>query len=342
MSAYRGARTTPRQGRPVLAIGLIALVAIALGFILGSLFRGEDGEAAGGSPSASASTSALPSTSASPAPSAAASASGPASAVPAPSGPPPVVAAPEGLIPPGSIVRVATDGLRMRENPSTESTLVADLPVEELLIVGYGPQRSDWGPVSAGGFAWYPVVRTETNELPPLPEMVGGTSEFGWVAAGDEAEAYIQLVEPRCPARPADLITVEAMLPWEQLACFGSEPIPLEGTYGCSGCGGLFPGTFEPAWLAHPGNFDLLSTDISTRLGPFALHFPPDGPAVPPVGQIVRVVGHFDDAAAARCSVSPGEPPTPIDPQTVVLYCREQFVVETVEVIGPDPEWPSG
>ena len=322
----------------MLAIGLIAGLAIALGFILGSIFNGEDGETAGGSPSAGPSASAAPSTSASVAPSVNAS----ASEAPGPSAPAPLVAAPQGRIPSGSVVRVVTDGLRMREEPSTESTLVADLPVDELLVVGYAPQRSDWGPVSAGGFAWYPVIRTATSELPPLHEMVGGSSELGWVAAGDEAEPYIQLVEPRCPARPVNLATIEAMLPWEQLACFGSEQITLEGTYGCGACGGIFPGTFEPSWLAHPMNFDLLSTDTTTRLGPFGLRFPPGGPAAPAAGQIVRVVGHFDDPAAAGCAVSPGEPPVPIDPQAAGLYCREQFVVESIEVIGPDPEWPFG
>jgi hypothetical protein len=253
-----------------------------------------------------------------------------------------VVAAPEGLIPPGSVVRVVTDGLRMREEPSTESTLIADLPVDELLVVGFAPQRSDWGPENASGFSWYPVIRTGTTQLPPLPERLPATDELGWVAAGDETEAYIQLVEPRCPARPADLPTIEAMQPWEQLACFGGEQITLEGTYGCSGCGGLFPGTFEPAWLAPPMNLDLLSTDTATRLGPFALRFPPGGVAAPPAGQIVRVVGHFDDPAAVSCTVSPGEPPGPVDPGAAVLYCREQFVVETIEILGPDPEWQFG
>ena len=325
----------------MLAIGLIALLAIALGFILGNVFRGgDDSQTAGGSPSSSASASPAASVSASVAPSSAA-ASASASGAPATSAPPPVVAAPEGLIPPGSIVRVATDGLRMREEPSTESALVDDLPVDQLLLVGFAQQRSDWGPVSAGGFAWYPVIRVDATELPALGEGMT-TSSIGWVAAGDSTEAYIQLVEPRCPARPVDLASVERMQPWEQLSCFGSEQITLEGTYGCGACGGLSPGTFEPSWLAHPMNFYLLSTDSTTQVGPFNLRFPPGGPANPPEGQIIRVVGHFDDPAAIGCVVSPGEPPVPIDPAVAELYCREQFVVETIEVIGPDPEWPFG
>ena len=347
MSAYRGARTTPRQGRPVLAIGLIALLAIALGFILGSLFRGEDGEAAGGSPSASASASALPSISASLAPSAAASASASesASAAPAPSGPPPVVAAPDGLIPPGSIVRVSTDGLRMREEPSTGSALVDNLPLDQLLLVGYADQSPlDWGPVSAEGFEWYPVARLgDTTVLPPLSDgPLGPATPDGWVAAGDETEAYIQLLEPRCPQRPVNLATIEAMQPWEHLACFGSEQIMLEGTYGCGACGGLFLGAFEPSWLANPFEAAPLSVDASARLGPFKLRFAPGGPAFPNDGDIIRVVGHFDDPAAVGCTVSPREPPEPRDARAAELYCRENFVVETIEVLGTDSNFPFG
>jgi len=325
----------------VLAIALISIVAIIVGFILGSLFRDGDGETAGGSPSAgvsgSASASATASSSASVAPSALAS----ASAAPDASAPAPVVAAPEGLIPPGSIVRVVTDGLRMREGPSTESSLVDDLPVEQLLLVGYA-QRSDWGPVSAGGFAWYPVIRLgELTELPPLsngPLMT--TSAVGWVAAGDETEAYIQLLEPRCPTRPVNLTSVEAMQPWEQLACFGREQITLEGTFGCGGCDALIVGFFEPAWLAFPINGALLSVDPNARRGPLEMRFAPSGPPQPEHGQILRVVGHFDDPAAVGCTVSPGEPPVPLDARAAELYCREQFVVDSIEVTGTDPDFP--
>ena len=340
MSAYRGSRTTPRQGRPVLAIGLIAGIAIALGFILGSIFNGEDGETAGGSPSASALASAAASASASIAPSAAAAAS--ASGAPAASAPAPVVAAPGGVIPPGSIVRVLTDGLRMREQPSAESTLVDNLPVNQLLLVGYAAQRSDWGPISAEGFAWYPVIRLgELTDLPPLSDgPLLTTSAIGWVADGDDTEAYIQLLDPRCPPRPVSLATLEAMQPWEQLACFGPEQITLEGTFGCVGCGGTIPGTFEPDWMAQPNNLGFLSVDPNARIGPFSMRFAPAGPATPAVGQILRVVGHFDDPAAAECAISPGDPPVPLDSLATGLYCREQFVVESVEVTGTDPDFP--
>jgi hypothetical protein len=326
----------------VLAVGLIVIVAVILGFVLGLIFRDRDGEAGQGSPSASASTSVPASVApASLAPSAVPSASAPVS--PDASAPPPVVAAPDGLIPPGSAVRVLIDGLRMRESPSTTATLVENLPLGRLLAVGHSRNRGDFGPIEADGFAWYPViVIPDATELPPLSagpillEAVG----YGWVAAGDGTEPYIQLLDPRCPVRPVTLPVVEAMLPWEQLACFGAEPMTLEGTFGCGVCSGIFPGTFEPAWLAFPFSGAFLSGDPNARVGPFAMRFAPGGPAQPAHGRILRVVGHFDDPSAIGCTVAPGEPPVPLDPTAAELYCREQFVVESIEETGTDPDFP--
>ena len=336
--AYRAARTPPRRGRPVLAIGLISILAIGIGLLLGAIFGGGSDGTAAESTSASPSVSAEASVSASVEPSVAS-----ASASPATSAPPPVVAAPEGLIPPGSAVRVLVDGLRMRDAPSTSAGLVADLPAGRLLEVGYTRNRGDWGPVNADGFAWYPVIRIgELTELPPLSDgpILLDHEGFGWVAAGDSAEDFVQLLAPRCPAGSVDLPALEAMLPWEQLSCFGSQQLTVEGTYGCGVCGFFDPGTFEPVWLAFPFSHAFLTVDSSARIGPFAARIPPDSPPEPDHGMIVRVTGHFDDPAAVGCSVAPGEPPVPVDAAAAELYCREHFVVETIEVIGTDPEFP--
>lgn len=325
----------------MLAIGLIVILAVVLGFLLGLIFQDRDGQTGQGAPSATASAS-VPASVAVPG-SPAASASASTSVSPGASAPPPVVAAPDGLIPPGSAVRVLVDGLRMREAPSTTATLVEDLAVGRLLAVGHSRNRGDFGPVEAEGFAWYPVIAIpDASELPPLSsgplllEAVG----YGWVAAGDASEPYIGLVAPRCPVRPVNLATVEAMLPWEHLACFGAEPMTLEGTFGCGVCSGIFPGTFEPAWLAFPFSAGSLSGDPNARVGPFAMRFAPGGPAQPVHGRIIRVVGHFDDANAIDCTVAPGEPPVPLDATAAELFCREQFVVESLEEIGIDPDFP--
>jgi hypothetical protein len=323
----------------VLAVGLIVIVALMLGLLLGLIFGDRDGGAGQASPSASASASPLASESVSASP----STSSAASVSPDASAPPPVVAAPEGLIPPGSAVRVVIEGLRMRESPSTTATLVEDLPLGRLLAVGHSRNRGDFGPIEADGLAWYPViVIPEATELPPLsagPILLEALG-YGWVAAGDGTEPYIQLVEPRCPVRPVTLVVVEAMLPWEQLACFGAEQVTLEGTFGCGVCSGIFPGMFEPAWLAFPFSAAFLSGDPNARVGPFAMRFPPGGPAEPPHGRILRVVGHFDDPNAIGCAVAPGEPPVPLIATAAELFCREQFVVDSFEEIGSDPDFP--
>jgi len=73
------------------------------------------------------------------------------------------------------------------------------------------------------------------------------------------------------------------------------------------------------------------------------LHIAPDsGLALPEGGSIVRVTGHFIDPASTTCSMSlpDGEQSKPADPRTAELYCREQFVVDSFEVIGTDPAFP--
>jgi hypothetical protein len=339
MSAYRSQRLQPRRRSPsALLIVLVVLAALAAGFVIGNMFNGEgvaqDSPSSGAS-GAGGSTAASGSTSASGSPASGASDGAAAT---------PVVAAPEGIIPPGSVARALADGLRIRHEPSTDATLIDELPSGQLVAVGFAPGAGSWGPVDAGGFAWYPVRRL--GDLTELPALPGGVfeleGEFGWAAAGDESGPYLELVPPRCPTRPVDLATLEAMQPWEQLACFGDEQLTIEGAFGCVGCGGEFVGTFEPSWLANPTNLNLLSVDPSVRLGPFAVRFPPTEIEPPEPGSIVRITGHFDDAEAAGCTVAPGDPPAPVNAQTAELYCREQFVVESIEVTGTDPDFPSG
>jgi hypothetical protein len=309
------------------------LLALAVGFAAGVMLSGDDDGTAATTPSIHASGSAATSVATS------------ATAVPSASavteGPPPVVARPTDVLPPGAAARVAVDVLRIRESPATDARLLDQLSEGQLVLIG--PAAVPDGPVSGGGFAWYPVQRLgDLTELPALPEGLPTDGVVGWAAAGDAEVAYLELVPERCPARPASLATVAAMLPWERLACFGSESLALEGVMGCPGCGGAAAGTFEPAWLASPTAGVPISVDPATRIGPLAGLLKPDGPALPANGSIVRVTAHFDDPAATGCVVAPGDPPEPIDSRTAVLFCRERLVVDTLEVTGSDPDFPTG
>jgi hypothetical protein len=326
----------PERRSPLLPLAIIVLVAIGVGFLAGVLISGDrDGTATSGTPTPRPSGSAAPSL----AP--AGSGSAPVSPTPVPAGPSPVVAAPDGILPPGAAARVTVDILRVREAPATDAKLLDQVPAGQLLLIHQGAVPD--GPIEGGGFAWYPVQRIgELTELPALPGALPDDGVLGWAAAGDAETAYLELVEPRCPARPASLATLEAMLPWERLACFGSEPIQLEGVIGCPGCGGATEGTFEPAWLASPLSGQPISVDPAVRIGRFTVIFPPDGPALPAAGSVVRMTGHFDDPAAAGCVIGPGEPAEPIDSRTAALFCRERMVVDAIEVTGTDPDFPTG
>ncbi len=330
---YRSSRY-PERRSPLLPIALVVLLALAVGFAAGVMLSGDDDGSVATSPSIRASGSVD------------ASVAGSATTVPSASavaaGPPPVVARPTDMLPPGSAARVAVEVLRIRESPATDAPLLDQLSAGQLVLIGPGVTAPD-GPISGGGFAWYPVQRLgDLTELPALPEELPGDGVTGWAAAGDAEIAYLELVPERCPARPASLATVSAMLPWERLACFGDESLTLDGVMGCPGCGGAATGTFEPAWLASPMSGVPISVDPAARIGPLSGLLKPDGPAVPPNGSIVRATAHFDDPAATGCVIAPGDPPEPIDSRTAVLFCRERLVVDTIEITGTDPEFPTG
>jgi hypothetical protein len=332
----------------IVVVVILAAVALALG--LAVILAGDDGTAQA-SPTASLAASAGASNdepSAAPSTPATAPASGAASAAPSgapsqPAGPDPVVSPPDDVLPPGSVARVTVDGLRVREGPTTGSDLVASLPGGELLAIGRSHVSPNLGPVQADGFTWYPVGVLGLSELPAVPHApLENPGTVGWVAGGDANGSFLELVAARCTDAEPTLEIFQSLLPWEQLACYGNRTLTIEGTLGCGGCGSLIPGTFEPVWLAYPESLDLLSVEPQDRIGPFQLWFPPDLER-PEVASILRVAGHFDDPAAADCSIAFGEPdPQPIDTTTAVHSCRAKFVVESFEVLGTDEDFPFG
>lgn len=243
-------------------------------------------------------------------------------------------------------VRVAE--LNLRRRPSTSAGRVKVLERGDLVVISPSdPVSAGYGPVRAGGYTWYPVIEVDVidgdgtlDPLPANPILIGAELTSGWIATDDGTDRFVRAVDPRCPST-VDLANVSGMLPAERLACFG-EPIVLEGTFGCGGCGGVHTGEFRPAWLADPLNFDFLSEDVTEQLGPLALRFAPAGPALPTPGSIIRVTAHVDDPRATRCRMSEmgdGGVLEPIDPETAVLICREQLVVDSYEVLGTDPDF---
>ena len=331
----------------IIVVDILGAVALALG--LAVLLGGDDDGTDDASPSASAAQSATSSG----APSAAAStpaSAGPSSAASAPSstepsaaaGPDPVVPPPDGVLPPGSLARVTVDGLRVREGPSTTAEEVASLASGQLVAIGKSYLSPNIGPVEADGFTWYPVGILGISEMPAVPhEPLEIPEKMGWAAGGDADGAFLDLVGARCTDAEPTLEVLQSLLPWEQLACYGNASLTIEGVLGCGGCGSFIPGTFQPPWLAYPESLDLLSVEPQDRIGPFALWFPPDVER-PDAASILRVVGHFDDARASECTMELGDPPAPVDEVTTAYACRAKFVVESVEVLGTDEDFPFG
>jgi hypothetical protein len=242
-------------------------------------------------------------------------------------------------------VRVIVASLNVRESPSTGAKKLGSLAKGDVVaLLGYGA-------IKANGYTWFQAARIKGlhGPLPALPTypLEGGdwTDLTGWIAAGTSTTPYVVALEPRCSSA-TDLATVSAMLMGEQLACLGTTPLVLEGTFGCGGCGGAFPGTFKPEWLATPLS-GFISVQPSVRIGPLQLYFPPDVTR-PDEGQILRVHAHLADPRSSTCAVaivtsdSPLATPVALRSGDSATWCRQHVVVDSYEVLGVDPSWPPG
>ena len=341
-----------RRASPLpMVIGVVVLAILAVVLLLIVLDGNEPTGSASPTPGASGDASASAAGSPSAAPSGDASAS-PTSPDASASAAPVAVGPPTGITPVGSLVTVTADGLRLREEPTTSGAVLATLAAGETLFLVTNP--NSLGPVEADGFSWYVGMYAPGYADWPLnpPGFGDGPSGdprvFGWFAAGSESEDFVELQRARCPVG-TDIDGLYAATPWERLSCLGDQQITVEGTYGCGGCGGLAPGTFDPEWLADPINFHLLTppwADLPPVVEQLVLHVPPDvaAPGSEQAGSVLRVTGHFDDARSTDCVIAPGEPGSevPANELAAEWYCRLQFVVESWAVVGTDPDWVAG
>ena len=313
--------------RAAALITAVVMVVVACGPTASSGPTGAaSGPAASGPPSAEASGSPGPSAAVTPHPS--------------------VAAAPILAIQPNIAVRVTVATLNVRSAPSTTATKAGSLAKGDVVaLLGYGA-------VHAGGYTWFQAARIKGlhGPLPALPTypLEGGswTDLTGWIAVSKGSTPYVASLPARCPAGTPDLATLSAMLLGEQLACFGTTSLTFDGTIGCGGCGGAYPGIFEPAWLAAP-LAELISVRPEARIGPLQLFFPPDV-SHPTAGTILRVHAHLGDPRSSTCSIAPvigdaiDAPPVPLSAADAATYCRQHLVVDSVEVLGVDPSFPLG
>lgn len=232
--------------------------------------------------------------------------------------------APEGILPPNSIVRVVVDQLQLRDEPGQEARVQGTaVRGERFSVAAY------FGPVVRDGLEWYRL----------WPATVGDID--AWAAAGSGADRYLEAVPPSCPSGDPDLATLINMASdWDRLACFGDRSLSFDATFGCGPCDGVIPGEWEPSWLTYPVSVSYLWADFQAGIGPLPMRAPPDF-EYPEVGSIVRLTGHYSDPASTTCRISTfvDSELAAVDQRIAELYCREQFVVETMEVIGTDPTY---
>jgi hypothetical protein len=259
---------------------------------------------------------------------------------------PAVADLPPGILPPESLVRVALDGVRMREEPSTDAPVVAKLAAGEIVhLTWFGSGVRD-----EEGHLWYAAQYVPGYDgwpvRPPQQSEPDSGYRNGYVALGTPEQPFFELVEPRCPGGEPDLAALLRITDWERLACYGDRSLTLQGTIGCPGCGpAISPGRWQPEWLASPGQLSMIYPSVAAfnYFDPvLALNFNPDSAGEsPPGGTIIRLTGHYDDPQARNCEMAPGEGDyvVQVDPALAELWCRLRFVVERYEVIGTDPDW---
>ena len=217
---------------------------------------------------------------------------------------------------------LATDGLRMRSEPSVDPS---SFKYEPLLPLGTALLVLD-GPVSGSGYEWYDIAPLASAE-----------AAHGWVASGSqEGEAWIAGGDFDCPAAPTNMRSLLDLPPGVGVRCFPNMPITVHARLLSCNCD-VDGAWFTPEWFsAGGGNLlvqpeqETLPRDQADRM-PFSLDPAADHPSELPMGEVVEVTGVFDHPAASTCTLTEMDgQPTP-DPG-----CRLQFAVTRIApILGP-------
>jgi hypothetical protein len=185
------------------------------------------------------------------------------------------------------------------------------------------------GPVEADGYTWY-LAATEMNTETHASAYPQGV---GWVAAGDEADAWLVPDPDRsCPEPPIELadVTNLVMTRLERLECIGNQQLTLRAWYPALPPDAVdVPAEAEQCrvqygWLACGSIYDILTPE--ERGWPGDAHYldfvvdPDAGVSMPARGRWITVTGSFDHPAAVACG-GPG----------ATLMCRFAFVVTMAE-----------
>ena len=229
-------------------------------------------------------------------------------------------------------VKVIVDRLPVRVDASASAASPGELVRDDVAVLMV------FDPLEFNGASWYYAQKVPTEPLGTLPDLptvlADPAEEFplrGWIAASDASGETVVALSPRCP-ETLDFANVSAMLGDELRSCFESDPITIDGTFGCADCGSDGPGDAKPPWLAGPSAGSLADPANSGRPS-IALYFPPTLKA-PEVDSLVRVTGHFVDPAASTCEMTFDG--TPVAPEIADQLCTLRFVVESFKPVSSE------
>jgi hypothetical protein len=230
---------------------------------------------------------------------------------------------PPGVLPPTAVV-VVNEPLDLRSGALDDADVVTTIEP--------GRRMRIYGPLIVDGRRWYSLASIDFND--PV---------YGYVEL-DPAGDQVSLEPVTCPSGDPSLATLGPLSSWERLACNGDRQIVLKG-HEITGFGGYRPGSYAPDWLnGFLGAFAIAdpadpSKYVFVRVAPGGPDTTRPQPSTEVGSALLRVTGHFNDAASTTCSVTdlPIAPADDADtadlePIAAELMCRGEFVVTAFEV----------
>ena len=199
--------------------------------------------------------------------------------------------------------------------------------------------------INPGSDVWVIEV-VEDWYLVQAQEAMSAEHIFGWVpiAQGESVATLTEVPDPDCQL-DVNAFFVLSLHPQRQLECLGDQAVAIEGYAIDREPDLLSPYAGEPAWLAQWPQLEVSSAIGSAVTGISVwIHVPPDLELEIPTsdreaheGTLLRITGHLDDPTSAGCQRTPRSAPYPaIEDELSELWCRQRFVVDSVEVVEPE------
>jgi hypothetical protein len=190
--------------------------------------------------------------------------------------------------------------------------------------------------VAAGGSAGYVLLESRQSAVGQNPRLWHLTGADTWEP---ERSPVIEFQEPpsatECGEPPTDVIELMVTDGLWFAECHGSRPLTLRAWSGvCQDCFGEAAGKYAVKWLSQPTDNQLLLSPIAFGDGWIEGVLPPSISLDPKwEHQWLRVTGHFDDPAAARCRWEPGpdEEEWYGGAAEMIDQCRSRFVISEVQ-----------